>query len=282
MLTSPRDARIAACALLVLGGAAVANVVFMQTSPRERRLTQVPVGLAAPVPESQRAAEARRTGGGPVTLSLASLMDDGPAPAQAQPQPTVAAAPSPPPAVASAPTGSAPDGTLSIDQIIGRMHQAPVQTSAPGNQQELVRQVQGELAARGYAPGPVDGDAGLLTRAAILAFEHDHGLAATAEPTEAVLAALRTRTSARRTAEGANWRSPSQTATALVRTVQQHLIAAGHLAGAPNGRLDGRTVAAIRSFETASDMIATGRISAPLVARLQRPGTARARLAAGR
>ena len=279
MLTSPRDARIAAAALLLLGGAAVANVVFMQTSPRERRLTQVPVGLATPVPESQRAAEARRSGGGPVTLSLASLLETAPEPVQPQASQPIAAAPPP---AAPAPTGQSPGSMQTIDQIIGRLHEAPAQAPAPNRQQELVRQIQSELAARGYAPGPVDGDAGLLTRAAILAFEHDHGLAATAEPTDAVLAALRARAPARRPAGGANWRSPSQSATMLVRTVQQQLVAAGHLAGSPSGQLDARTIAAIRSFETAHDLIVTGRISAPLVARLQRPGTARARLASGR
>ena len=132
--------------------------------------------------------------------------------------------------------------------------------------------MQSELTARGYAPGPADGDAGMLTRAAILAFEHDRGLAATAEATDALLLALRLPAGARRPAAGANWRSPSRTAVAMVRTVQQNLIAAGYLSGIASGRFDARTMAAIRAFETANDMLPTGRISSPLVAKLQRAG----------
>lgn len=275
MLTSPREARIAACAIVVLAGAAAANVALLQNSPRERRLTQIPVGLSTPLPDAQRTAEARRSGG-PVTLSLASLLE--PAPAQPQPQPPSAAAQPPAPPVPTA----APDGRVSgIAQTLDRLIAAPTEPPAPNRQSELVRQIQSGLAARGYAPGPVDGDAGLLTRAAILAFEHDHGLPASAEASDTVLAALRAPAPARRPTGGANWRSPSRTATALVRAAQQQLIAAGHLAGAPSGQLDARTIAAIRSFETANDMMATGRISAPLMARLQRAGTPRARLASG-
>jgi peptidoglycan hydrolase-like protein with peptidoglycan-binding domain len=135
------------------------------------------------------------------------------------------------------------------------------------------------LTTRGYAPGPADGDAGLLTRAAILAFEHDRGLPATAEATDALLLALRTPAATRRPAAGASWRSPSQAAVTMVRTVQQHLIAAGYLSGAASGHFDARTTTAIRAFETANDLLPTGRISAPLVAKLQRAGTPRARVA---
>ncbi len=65
-----------------------------------------------------------------------------------------------------------------------------------------------------------------------------------------------------------------------MRTVQQNLIAAGYLSGAASGQFDARTIAAIRAFETANDLLPTGRISAPLVAKLQRTGTPRARVAA--
>ncbi len=285
MLTSPREARIAACAVLLLAGGALANVAYLQVSPRERRLTQIPVGLATPLPEAKRAVETRRSGG-PVTLSLASLLETAPAPMQTQLQPPLAT-----PAPASTPPNTAAaDGRVpGIAQSVERLATLPSesqsqpepQSPAPTRQLELVRLIQGELASRGYAPGPVDGDAGLLTRAAILAFEHDRGLAATAEASDAVLAALRAPAPARRPTRGANWQSPSRTATSLVTTVQQQLIAAGHLNGTPNGQLDARTIAAIRSFETANDMLATGRISAPLMARLQRAGAPRARLASG-
>jgi peptidoglycan hydrolase-like protein with peptidoglycan-binding domain len=276
--------------VLLLAGAAIANVAYLQVSPRERRLTQIPVGLATPLPDAKRAAEARRSGG-PVTLSLASLLETAPASTQVQSQQPVAtpaaSAPTSPAAVVS--DSRAPSPSLSVGQLIAQSSephseprsQAEPQPQGPAKHMELVRQIQSELASRGYAPGPVDGDAGLLTRAAILAFEHDRGLPATAEATDVVLAALRAPAPTRRTARGADWRSPSRTALALVTTVQQQLIAVGYLTGTPSGQIDARTITAIRSFETANDMLATGRISAPLVAKLQRASAPRARLASG-
>ena len=277
MLTNPREARIAACAILLLVGGAIANIAYLQISPRERRLTQIPIGLSTPLPDAKRTAETRRSSG-PVTLSLASLLDTAPAPVPTQPeQPNATSAP------------AAPVPAQTIDSVIAMSIDPPVEAKpraepslqAPTRQAELVRMIQGELTTRGYAPGAVDGDAGLMTRAAILAFEHDAGLPATAEASDTVLAALRAPAPARRPTRGANWQSPSRTALALVATVQQQLTAVGHLTGAQSGQLDARTIAAIRSFESANDMLATGRISAPLVARLQRAGMPRARVASG-
>ena len=49
-----------------------------------------------------------------------------------------------------------------------------------GDSVELTRAVQRELKAKGYETGVVDGVAGLVTRAAIMAYEADHGLTLTA------------------------------------------------------------------------------------------------------
>lgn len=282
MLTTPREARIAGCAVLVLAGGVAMNVAFLQGAPRERRAPHIPVAMTAPQPGKAGVAEARRTSG-PVTLSLASLIEAG---QSATPTLTPAVHSTPPEPAATAPTPAAnvlPGRMVGIARSIDRLVVAQPEASPPATnrQQDVVRQVQSELATRGYAPGPADGDAGLLTRAAILAFEHDRGLSATAEATDALLLALRAPPGARRPAAGANWRAPSRTATALVRTVQQNLIAAGFLTGAASGHFDGRTIAAIRAFETANDLLPTGRISAPMVAKLQRAGTPRARVASG-
>jgi peptidoglycan hydrolase-like protein with peptidoglycan-binding domain len=229
--------------------------------------------MATPLAGKASAADARRSSG-PVTLSLASLIeaDQSPTPVPAVVSPQV------PP---ESPAAVLPGRMVGIARSIDRLVVAQPDTPAPARQQDVVRQVQSELAARGYAPGPADGDAGLLTRAAILAFEHDRGLPATAEATDALLLALRMPASARRPVAGANWRSPSHAAVGIVRTVQQNLIAAGYLTGAASGHFDARTTAAIRAFETANDLLPTGRISAPMVAKLQRAGTARARVASG-
>ncbi len=58
---------------------------------------------------------------------------------------------------------------------------------ASGDSIELTRAVQRELKAKGYETGAVDGVAGLVTRAAIMAYEADHGLTLTAEPRQALL-----------------------------------------------------------------------------------------------
>ena len=52
---------------------------------------------------------------------------------------------------------------------------------------ETIRAIQRELKPRGYGPVAGDGVMGLTTRAAIMAFEHDHGLALTGEASEALL-----------------------------------------------------------------------------------------------
>jgi peptidoglycan hydrolase-like protein with peptidoglycan-binding domain len=47
----------------------------------------------------------------------------------------------------------------------------------------VVRRIQSSLAQRGYDPGPVDGRAGPRTRAAIGAYQRDHGLFVDSSPT---------------------------------------------------------------------------------------------------
>jgi Putative peptidoglycan binding domain len=279
MLTSPREARIAGCAVVLLAGGVAMNVAIFQGSPRERRAQQTPAGMTTPLPGKAAAVEARRPSG-PMTLTLASLIDADPSATQTIVQPSTVA-----PALASTPVPK-PAATLLPGRMVGiarsidRLLVAQPEAPPPNRQHDVVRQVQSELAALGYAPGPADGDAGLLTRAAILAFEHDRGLPATAEATDGLLLALRMPPGNRRTVAGANWRSPSRAAAGMVRTVQQNLIATGHLNGPASGHFDARTAAAIRAFETANNLSPTGRISAPLVTRLQRAGTPRARVAA--
>lgn len=268
--------------MLLLAGGVAANVAFLQGAPRERRVAHIPVGMTVPQPGKAGAAEPRRDG--PVTLSLASLLEaDAKATAAVHSPPSAVPASSAPsqPAVIQPPTATVLPGRMvgiarSIDRLVVAQPDPP---PAPNRQQDLVRQVQSELTAKGYAPGPADGDVGLLTRAAILAFEHDRGLPATAEATDALLLALRMPPGSRRSAAGASWRSPTQTATGMMRTVQQNSIASGYLTGPASGKFDSRTVAAICAFEAANDLLPTGRISAPMVAKLQRAGALRARVA---
>jgi Putative peptidoglycan binding domain len=84
-----------------------------------------------------------------------------------------------------------------IGQVDGRAIPDTRATAAPAKPNEpdtvtgeTIRAIQRELMARGYETGGQDGVTGLVTRAAILAFEHDHGLALSAEPTDDLLRAI--------------------------------------------------------------------------------------------
>ena len=83
--------------------------------------------------------------------------------------------------------------------------------------------MQQELGRRGYQPGVADGTPGLVTRAAVMAYEHDQGLPLTADPSPEVLAHLRHGTSAPGAAIGLEANAPRTTGSAdqVIRAVQQ-------------------------------------------------------------
>jgi len=139
-------------------------------------------------------------------------------------------------------------------------------------QKATIRSVQAELARRGYEPGSADGVPGLVTRAAVMAYEHDQGLPLTAEPSPEVLAHLRHGTSAPGAAIGIQpgGAPPASHAEQVIRIVQQGLGQLGYLAARPDGLVSDQTIRAIREFEMDSGLVPTGRISGPLVARLAR------------
>lgn len=139
-------------------------------------------------------------------------------------------------------------------------------------QKATVRSVQTELTRRGYEPGSTDGMAGLVTRAAVMAYEHDQGLPLTAEPSPEVLAHLRHGTSAPGAAIGLQpgASQPTSHAEQVIRAVQEALGQLGYLAAEPDGFVSDQTIRAIREFEMDSGLVPTGRISGPLVARLAR------------
>lgn len=138
-----------------------------------------------------------------------------------------------------------------------------------GDSIELTRAVQRELKAKGYETGVVDGVAGLVTRAAIMAYEADHGLTLTAEPRQALLQHIilgGAMGDPSGPAPAASGIGPE--AQAVVRTVQGSLSKLGFAPGATDGRLSDETIRAIRKFESAQGMKETGRISGPLAAKL--------------
>lgn len=133
---------------------------------------------------------------------------------------------------------------------------------------DTVRAIQRQLKKRGFGSIPSDGVLRPVTRAAIMAFEHDNGLPLTGEANEDQLKRLLLGAPAvPAVGKAGEVRSPH--AEAVIKLVQRHLGERGYRAGAADGRLSAQTVAAIRQFEGDQGLRATGRISADLLSRLQ-------------
>ena len=142
-------------------------------------------------------------------------------------------------------------------------------SSAPAkatSQQEVTRAVQRELQIRGYETGARDGVAGVMTRGAIMAYEHDHGLALTARPSQAAAEGDRSRRGRQgqgrqgRDGGGAG-RDPLGAALAGQAPLQ---------AGPRQRPVNAGDARAIRAFEGDQALPETGRVSGPLISRLAR------------
>lgn len=141
---------------------------------------------------------------------------------------------------------------------------------------DIVRGLQKGLGALGYEPGQPDGVTGLMTRAAIMAYEADNGLALTADPSEELLKRLSNPPAAGRVTRKGPPEVKNIAAAEIIRNAGQWLSALGYpLAKIETGMSPG-LVRAIRDFEASQKMPETGRISAPLIARLSRAGSAKA------
>lgn len=80
-----------------------------------------------------------------------------------------------------------PQKLARAQQLAGRWHDDPASlglTAAPQPPQGLVARIQRGLSALGYRPGPIDDILGPRTRAAIRAFQADHGLPVTGQVSE--------------------------------------------------------------------------------------------------
>jgi peptidoglycan hydrolase-like protein with peptidoglycan-binding domain len=154
---------------------------------------------------------------------------------------------------------------------------APAVAAEADADPETVRAIQRELKARGYGPLPGDGSVSLATRAAIMAFEHDQGLALTGEASDRLLKRILLGASAGLDA-GAASKARSTTAEEVIRTVQQWLATLGYPPGRVDGRLADETVRAIRDFEVDKGLVPRGRVSAELVMRLSEAVASPARL----
>ncbi|HET7156506.1 MAG TPA: peptidoglycan-binding domain-containing protein [Hyphomicrobiaceae bacterium] len=137
---------------------------------------------------------------------------------------------------------------------------------------DTIRAIQRELNQRGFGPLASDGTMRLVTRAAIMSYEHDNRLPYTAEATEGLLTRLVLGASAVNPPAGAG-EVQSPHAEATIKQVQRMLAAGGYRPGPADGRLRVETAAAIRAFEQDQGLAPKGRISADVVSRLQNSAT---------
>lgn len=168
-----------------------------------------------------------------------------------QAQPVAGGLPVPPSAHGSGETGGVPGA-------VAALHPRPTRRTT--------RAIERELHEKGYVTGPVDGVADPVSRAAILAYEYDHGLPLTAEPSERLLQALLL----------GDWRPPSargkeelsREARELVLSVQRSLQKLGYAITSADGIPGPETAEAIRQFEARHGLPRSGRVSGALAARL--------------
>lgn len=148
--------------------------------------------------------------------------------------------------------------------------------TAPEPDIGTVRAVQRELAQRGYEPGPVDGIFGVVTRAAVLAYQNDQGLALTGLVTPALL---------QRIVLGNGSGGPSQVpkeTEALISAIQQTLAGLGYAPGPVDGIQGAGTRKAIKQFEGERGLPEKGRVSGRLLTEILRvTGTKLADLPSG-
>ena len=138
-----------------------------------------------------------------------------------------------------------------------------------GTDAETVRAIQRELKLHGYGPVPDNGTMGLATRAAIMAFEHDHGMRLSAQASEQLLKRIVLGDiEPAEVSDSVADHGASARAAEVIRSVQQWLAALGYQPGQADGRLGEGTVKAIRDFEVDKGMVPRGRVSAELVGRL--------------
>jgi peptidoglycan hydrolase-like protein with peptidoglycan-binding domain len=132
----------------------------------------------------------------------------------------------------------------------------------------IVRAVKQALNARGYGPLALEPTTGMFTRAAILAFEFDHGLPLAGEATEALLARMAAVT-APAVGPRVNVKAATPAAEAMIRHVQHKLASLGYLEGKVDGRLGEPTQLALKRFEADQQIVPRGRISLDVLMRLE-------------
>jgi peptidoglycan hydrolase-like protein with peptidoglycan-binding domain len=142
-------------------------------------------------------------------------------------------------------------------------------STEPSSGSDTVRAIQRELTAKGYDPGEVDGVAGVLTRAAIMAYQFDKKLPVTGVGSTELLEHIVLGGPGKAGSPAQDAEVPPET-TEIIKGVQQILNQLGYTPGPVDGVLGAGTEQAIRSFERERNMQVTGRISGKLLKEMMR------------
>ncbi len=272
MSTPPLHARLALAAFLVVGTGIVLNVLYFQ----DRSIASAAERAKLDKAQNRALSDRKRR------LAL----DANEAPDKAIPRVTEKAATQPPvtaamlrPIAPAETPAAARVGRFSPPTVAAAKGAAAPEVEAERSP-DAVRLVHQRLATLGYEPGPASGVPGLVMRGAIMAYEHDHGLPVTGEPSDVLLRHLDNAPGAREAASRGHRPARAPHAEQVLRTVQQSLAALGYFPGKVDGRPGEETERSIREYEMDAGLVPTGRISAPLLVKLARsnsatrPGTA--------
>ena len=233
---TPQQARIALGCFLLLAAGVAANALFMQTRPT---LASRAV-LERPLPRSTADRMRNSAEVAPATRPAQRKV------AEDRTQRTA---------------HLAPDSAM-LDDL-------PAASETADENSETIRAIQRELRQREYGALVSDGVMRPVTRAAIMAYEHDQGLPLTGEASEALLKRLLLGVSLTADAPAATARKVATVRAAqIVRKVQELLAKLGYQPGQADGRLGEDTLRAVREFELDKGLAAKGRISAEVLMRL--------------
>jgi peptidoglycan hydrolase-like protein with peptidoglycan-binding domain len=158
-----------------------------------------------------------------------------------------------------------------IARLAAETRPAPAEAAAPRERSALVRDLQGELARRGLYQGAADGLHGPRTERAIRSAEASLRLPETGQPSETLLARLRSPAAPERTASIAPRPAPPQRAeapSAATVEVQRRLADLGYAPGRLTGEMTPEFRRAIQRFQRDNDLEPTGTIDVGVVRRL--------------
>lgn len=154
--------------------------------------------------------------------------------------------------------GLSPDGQLTRN-LFGRMVTDADSVVVEGDDRvQLVSDLQSELRQRGYAIPLVTGEVNDATRQAIWAYQQDGGLTIDGQPSESLLARLRS-------SQG----NDRQETARLVHATQSRLNDLGYNAGPEDGVYGPTTRGAVREFQSDQGLPMTGEASKSLLVHIQ-------------